>query len=68
MTSSLHNGGMLEVCPGLMKFFKVFHQFLELMLSYLSFCVTFSVSSAFCFSYSCAYFVSPLPIAFKIIN
>ena len=36
MTSSLHNGGMLEVCPGL-------------MLSYLSFCVYFSVSTAFAF-------------------
>ena len=49
MTSSLHNDGMLEVCPGLMKSFKVFHQFLELMLSYLSFCVNFLVSSAFAF-------------------
>ena len=49
MTSSLRNGGMLEVCPGLMNFFKVFHQFLELMLSNLSFCVSFSVSCAFAF-------------------
>ena len=68
MTSSLHNGGMLEVCPGLINFFKVFHQFLELMLSNLSFFSQFFSFKCFCFTYSCSYFISRLLIAFKIMN